>query len=71
LTLTAFLCLAGMPAVIPAQQPSAQKAVETKAETLYVTRPGNRYHRKSCRYLTSSQWPMSLKDSKAGGYTPC
>jgi hypothetical protein len=71
LALAAFFCLAGMPAVVPAQQPSPQQATDTKAETVYVTRTGKQYHRKSCRYLTSSQRPMSLKDAKAGGYKPC
>jgi hypothetical protein len=71
LTLFAFLCLAGMPAIVPAQQPAPQRAADTKTETVYVTKTGKRYHRRSCRYLTSSQRSMSLKDAKAAGYTPC
>jgi hypothetical protein len=41
LTLVTFLCLAGIPAA-PAQQPSPQKATDTKTETVYVTRTGRR-----------------------------
>ena len=37
-----------------AQQPSPQRAEETKAQTVYVTRTGKRYHRDGCRYLASS-----------------
>ena len=71
LTLAAFLCLAGMPVMVPAQQPAPQESADTRTETVYVTRTGKRYHRKGCRYLTSSQRAMSLKDAKAGGFTPC
>ncbi len=54
-----------------AQQPSPQRAEEPKAQTVYVTRTGKRYHRDGCRYLASSKIPMPLKDAKARGYTPC
>ena len=53
------------------QQPSPQRAEEPKAQTVYVTRTGKRYHRNGCRYLASSKIPMTLKDAKAQGYTPC
>jgi len=71
LTLVAFLCLAGTPAVVPAQQPTLQKATDAKALTVYITRTGKKYHRDGCRYLRSSRIPVSLKDAKANGYTPC
>ena len=70
LTLVAFLCLAGMPAVVPAQQPAPQKATDSKTETVYITRTGKKYHRDGCRYL-KSRIPISLKDAKAKGYTAC
>ena len=54
-----------------AQQPSPQRAEEPRAQTVYVTLTGKRYHRDGCRYLASSKIPMSLKDAKAQGYTPC
>lgn len=71
LTLVAFLCLAGMPAVVPAQQSAPQKATDTKAVTVYITRTGKKYHRDGCRYLKNSRIPVSLKDAKTQGYTPC
>jgi hypothetical protein len=71
LTLIAFLCIAGMPAVAPGQQPTPQKASDTKAQTVYITRTGKRYHRAGYRYLTSSQRAVSLKEAKEMGLTPC
>jgi hypothetical protein len=60
------------PAVVAQQPiPAPRRAEEPKAETVYVTRTGKRYHRDGCRYLASSKIPMSLKDAKAQGYTPC
>jgi hypothetical protein len=53
------------------QQPAPQRSEEPKAQTVYVTRTGKRYHRDGCRYLASSKIPMKLKDAKAQGYTPC
>jgi competence protein ComEC len=67
LALSAWL----QPFVSGAQQPSPQRAEEPKAQTVYVTRTGKRYQRDGCRYLASSKIPMSLKDAKAKGYTPC
>jgi competence protein ComEC len=71
LTLIAFLCLAGMPAVVPAQQPAPQKATDTKAQTVYITQTGKKYLRDGCRYLRNSRIPVSLKDAQAKGFTPC
>jgi len=68
-----LLALMGLvsPLSVGAQQASPQRAEEPKAETVYVTRTGKRYHREGCRYLASSKIPMTLKDAKAHGYTPC
>lgn len=71
LALVAFLCLAGMAAVVPAQQPAPQMAADTNAQTVYITKTGKRYHRAGCRYLTSTQRAVSLKEAKAMGLTPC
>jgi hypothetical protein len=77
---SAFRCLAVLllalsgwlqPCVIDVQQPSPQRADEPKAQTVYVTRTGKRYHRDVCRYLSMSKIRMTLKDAKAQGYTPC
>ena len=53
------------------QQPTAQVSQDPQSVTVYVTRTGKKYHRDGCRYLRQSRIPMSLKDAKANGYTPC
>jgi hypothetical protein len=58
-------------ATLVAQQPAPKRAEQPKEQTVYITRTGKRYHRNSCRYLASSKIPMTLKDAKAQGYTPC
>lgn len=59
--------------ILVAQQPTPapQRQEQPKSQTVYVTRTGKRYHRENCRYLASSKIPMSLKDAKQNGYTPC
>lgn len=42
-----------------------------QTQTVYITRTGKRYHRDGCRYLSASKIPISLKDAKVNGYTPC
>jgi hypothetical protein len=64
---TAFLCSVALP--IPQSAPAAQS--DTKSQTVYITRTGKRYHRAGCRYLAHSSIPVTLKDAKANGYTPC
>ncbi len=39
--------------------------------TVYITRTGSKYHRGSCSYLRKSRIPISLKEAKRRGYTPC
>jgi hypothetical protein len=70
---TLLLSLAALiqPLSTGAPQASPRRAEEPKAQTVYVTRTGKRYHREACRYLASSKIPMTLKDAKAHGYTPC
>jgi hypothetical protein len=65
------LVLASAPLLTVAQQPAPQQQTETKSQTVYVTRTGKKYHRDGCRYLRSSRIPVSLKDAKDRGYTPC
>jgi hypothetical protein len=67
----AFLMLGAVFAVPPVQQPTPQQQVQTKEQTVYVTKTGKKYHTANCRYLSKSKIPMSLKDAKASGYTPC
>ena len=71
LSLVAFWLLFVPGAVAPAQQPAPQHQVQTKEQTVYVTKTGKRYHRDGCRYLAHSKIPVSLKDAKANGYTAC
>jgi len=42
-----------------------------KDATVYVTETGKKYHRAGCRYLRKSKIPISLKEAKRSGYTPC
>jgi hypothetical protein len=71
--LLVILCLlvSAPVAVIPFAWPALQNQSDSKAQTVYVTRTGKRYHRDGCRYLASSRIAMSLKDAEAKGYTPC
>jgi len=39
--------------------------------TVYITKTGEKYHTGSCRYLSKSKIPITLKDAKARGYGPC
>jgi hypothetical protein len=55
--------------IVAQQRQTAQRSDQT--QTVYITRTGKSYHRDGCRYLASSKIPISLKDAKANGYTPC
>ena len=68
-----FLCLlvSAPVAVVPFAPVAPQSQSDSQAQTVYVTRTGNRYHRDGCRYLSSSRIAMSLKDAQAKRYTPC
>jgi competence protein ComEC len=60
------------PAALPlAPQSATQTQQDPKAQTVYITRTGKKYHREACRYLTASEIPISLKGAKAKGYTAC
>jgi hypothetical protein len=61
-----LLCPVALP-VAAQQGPSAQQ--DPKAQTVYVTRTGKKYHRDGCRYFATSKIPISLKDAKAKGFT--
>jgi hypothetical protein len=68
--LAAFM-LVSVAAVVPAEQPWPQQQTQTKEQTVYITKTGKKYHTATCRYLAKSKIPISLKDAKANGYTPC
>ena len=69
--LTLFLSLLSPVAVPIAAQQSHPVQRSDQTQTVYVPRTGKRYHRDGCRYLATSKIPISLKDAKARGYTPC
>ena len=71
LIVLALLALGTPGAVPPAQQPAPRQQTQVKEQTVYITRTGKKYHRDGCRYLSKSRIPVSLKDAKAQGYTPC
>lgn len=39
--------------------------------TVYITKTGAKYHSGTCRCLSKSKIPISLKDAKKRGYDPC
>jgi micrococcal nuclease len=60
-----------IPPVLPSAVKVEPKNESTEADiTVYVTRTGAKYHRGSCRYLSKSKIPISLKEAKAR-YSPC
>jgi hypothetical protein len=67
----ALFMLGAAVAPVVAQAPAQQQQPQTKEQTVYITKTGKKYHRATCRYLSKSKIPTSLKDAKANGYTPC
>ena len=43
----------------------------TKAQTVYVTKSGNKYHKSSCRFLKYSKNEITIKRAKNLGYWAC
>ncbi|MEQ8926078.1 MAG: hypothetical protein RLO81_09720 [Fulvivirga sp.] len=41
------------------------------AQTVYITKTGSKYHTESCRYLSHSKYPISLKDAKIRAIEAC
>lgn len=67
----ALVRAAPAPAEAPSATVSAEPQRDPQAQTVYITRTGERYHRGSCRHLHSSKIPVTLRDAKRRGYTPC
>ena len=44
---------------------------DPQAETVYVTKTGERYHRESCRSLRKSRIETTVADAKRNGFTAC
>jgi hypothetical protein len=60
------------PVALPApafQTLAAQE--QRKAQIVYITRTGKKYHREGCRYLSHSKIAITLEDAKNNRYTPC
>jgi len=55
------------------QAPQQPPPVRDQGEEVivYGTATGTKYHQAGCRFLARSSIPMSLKDAKARGLTPC
>lgn len=69
--LLAMFMLMSVSAIAQAPPPDGQKQVQTKAQTVYITKTGKKYHMATCRYLSRSKIAISLKDAKSEGYTAC
>jgi hypothetical protein len=59
----------GAPLVV--QQAAPGRSVQPREQTVYVTRTGKKYHRDGCRHLVKSRLPITLREAKQHGYTPC
>ena|SRR5690606_12405165 len=46
-------------------------SVSIKAQTVYLTKTGEKYHEKNCHHLRKSSISISLEDAKDRGYEPC
>lgn len=44
---------------------------EVSSQTVYTTKTGEKYHKKTCHYLKYSRIEVDLKDAKQFGYTAC
>ena len=42
-----------------------------EAQTVYITKTGNKYHRGHCGYLKYSKFPITLKEAHTREYDPC
>ena len=45
--------------------------IQTEAQTVYVTKKGNKYHKETCHYLKYSKYPLTLSKAKERGYEAC
>ena len=41
------------------------------SQTVYITKTGEKYHKKGCQYLKYSSRSIDLKDAINAGYEPC
>ena len=48
-----------------------KKSSKKVSTTVYITNTGNKYHRRSCRYLRKSCYSISKSKAKSSGYSAC
>nr|WP_268064259.1 ComEC/Rec2 family competence protein [Clostridium estertheticum] len=61
-----------IPKVVLTPAPSkASQSEQSQNVTVYVTKTGKKYHVDGCSTLSKSKIPISLKEAKQEGYTPC
>jgi endonuclease G len=56
-----------LPTII--SEPSASEQLEKG--NIFITKTGKKYHRGSCRYLSRSMIPITLKSAQRRGFNPC
>ncbi len=59
-----------LPLAGPENTSPSKPTATPKAEMVYVTSSGKRYHAESCRYASSGK-PLTVKEAIAQGKTPC
>jgi len=55
----------------PKKTSSSNSNSTNQTDLVYITKTGNKYHKKGCRYLRSSMTKITLKEAKKENYTPC
>ena len=73
LTAAAILLLSLVPALeaLSTIQDDLAFAAADPETVVYITKTGEKYHRRSCRYLSKSKIKATLKKAKRRGYEPC
>jgi hypothetical protein len=49
----------------------ALSLTKVKAQTVYITETGKKYHSKNCSIVKTGKKGISLKDARKEGYEPC
>lgn len=62
--------LGGILQASPITDNYSKESIQSKEETVYITRTGKRYHREGCFYLKSII-PIERQNALKNGYTPC
>lgn len=65
------LLLFTLPAFAPIHAKETVRVVQSKSETVYITRTGKKFHRAGCQYLRQSSIAIKRSDAVAGNYQAC